>query len=62
MFYIDLAFEELYGEYVDRDELTDVHVEFDDLFVKFNTAKKEAKKSAPLSSKVCITTISMPAS
>jgi hypothetical protein len=59
MFYIDLAFKELYDEYVDRDEFTDVHVKFDDLFDKFNTAKKEAKNSAPLSSKVCITTSSM---
>jgi hypothetical protein len=61
MFYIDWAFKELYDEDTAIDEIADVHVELEELFDKFDTAKKMAEKSST-SSNICITSSSMPAS
>ncbi|XP_071682836.1 zinc finger BED domain-containing protein RICESLEEPER 2-like [Lolium perenne] len=62
MFYIDWAFKELYDEDTAIDEISDVHVELEELFDKFDTAKKMAEKSTTPSSNICITSSSMPAS
>jgi hypothetical protein len=55
MFYIDGAFKELYDEDTEIDEIADVHVELEELFDKFDTAKKMAEKSTTSSSNICIT-------
>ncbi|KAM0855456.1 hypothetical protein ACQ4PT_049764 [Festuca glaucescens] len=62
MFYIDWAFKELYDEDTAMDEVADVHVELEELFDKFDTAKKMAEKSTTSSSNICITSSSMPTS
>lgn len=60
MFYIDWAFKQLYDEVTAEDELADVRVELEELFEKFDTAKKQSEGTS--SSKACISSTSMPAS
>ncbi|KAM0875988.1 hypothetical protein ACQ4PT_036457 [Festuca glaucescens] len=62
MLYIDWAFKELYDEDTAMDEIADVRVELEELFDKFDTAKKMAEKSTTSSSNICITSSSMPVS
>ena len=62
MFYIDWAFKQLYDEQTAEDEMADVRLELEELFEKFDTAKKQSEESATSSSKVCTTSTSMPAS
>src|SRR4051812_35217469 len=45
-----------------HDEAADVRLVLEEFFEKFDTTKKEAKKSAPSSSNICITCSLMPAS
>jgi hypothetical protein len=62
MFYIDWAFKELYDLNTALDEIADVRVELEELFDKFDTANKEAEKTAHTPSTICTTSSSMPAS
>jgi hypothetical protein len=60
VFYIEWVFKGLYDKYTALNELVYVHVELEELFDKFGTAKKMAEKSATTSN-ICITSSAMPA-